>query len=213
MMTATIDRASEARAAMVASQLRTNAVTDTRVIAAMAEVPREDYLPAADAALAYRDRPVPLGRGREQNSPLATARLLNAAEIGAGDKVLLIGGASGYTAALLTRLAASVVSVESDVELGRGSSGAVEGVLAEGHAAGAPYDAIVIDGAVEVLPAALIDQVKVGGRIVAGVVENGVTRLAVGTRSDGGFALVPFADMDCVILPGFSRPRPFHFPG
>lgn len=216
MMMATIETdSSAARTAMVASQLRTNAVTDVRVIAAMAKVPREDYLPAADSALAYRDRPVPLGRGREQNAPLATARLLNAAEVVAGDRVLLIGGTSGYTAALLSRLAATVVAVESDAEFLRDSAGnieVIEGPLGAGHAAGAPYDAIIIDGAVEQLPAALVEQVKTGGRIVAGVVENGVTRLAVGTRSGGGFALVPFVDMDCVILPGFARPRPFHFP-
>lgn len=205
-----------ARALMVASQLRTTAVTDTRLIAAMADVPREGFLPAAHAALAYRDRPVPLGGGREQNSPLATARLLNAAEIDAGDRVLLIGGGSGYTAAVLSKLAANVVSVESAPTLQRASSGnveTVEGVLAEGHADGAPYDVIVVDGAVEQLPDALVAQVRVGGRIVAGVNEGGVIRLASGTRTAGGFALVPFADIDCVTLPGFARPRSFSFPG
>jgi protein-L-isoaspartate(D-aspartate) O-methyltransferase len=201
---------------MVASQLRTTAVTDARLVAAMSEVAREDYLPAAHAALAYRDRPVPLGGGREQNAPLATARLLNAADIRPTDRVLLIGGASGYTAALLSRLAASVVSVESDPGLQRPSNGnveTVENVLAEGHPAGAPYDVIVVDGAVEQLPDALVAQVRVGGRIVSGIVERGVVRLAAGTRTAGGFALTPFADIDCVILPGFARPRSFSFPG
>jgi protein-L-isoaspartate(D-aspartate) O-methyltransferase len=214
------DRYHAMRHAMVASQLRTNAVSDPRVVAAMAEVPREAFVPGEVAALAYRDTAVPLTHGRAQNVPIATGKLLTAATLAATDRVLLIGAAGGYTAAVLAELVASVVAVEVDPVLaaiarttlaGYPSVTLVEGPLGAGHAAGAPYDVLVVDGAVEQLPDALVAQVKVGGRVVAGLADRGITRLAYGRRSEGGFALLPFADIDCVVLPGFSRPRSFTF--
>lgn len=210
-----------ARAAMVVSQLRTSAVSDPRVVAAMAEVPREAFVAPQAAELAYRDRPVPLGAGREQNAPLATGRLLTAADLSPTDTVLLIGAGRGYTAAVLSGLVAKVVAVESEAELagaarsalaGRGSVTVVEGALSAGAPDHGPYDVLIVDGAVEQLPDALVAQVKTGGRVLAGLIDGGVARLASGVKSDG-FALVPFADIDCVILPGFARPRAFHFPG
>jgi len=210
-----------ARAAMVVSQLRTTAVNDPRVIAAMADVPREAFVAADSAELAYRDRPVPLGAGREQNAPLATGRLLTAAELLPDDTVLLIGAGRGYTAAVLAELVATVVAVESEGELvqaaraalaGTGNVTVVEAPLTEGAAEHGPYDVLIVDGAIEYLPEALLAQVKPGGRVLAGLIDGGVARLAGGVKSDG-FALVPFADIDCVTLPGFDRPRAFHFPG
>ncbi len=210
-----------ARAAMVVSQLRTTAVNDPRVIAAMADVPREAFVATEAAELAYRDRPVPLGAGREQNAPLATGRLLTAAELSPHDKVLLIGAGRGYTAAVLAELVAQVVAVESEAELAAAARSAladagnvtiVEGALTDGAADHGPYDVLIVDGAVEQLPDALVAQVKTGGRVLAGLIDGGVARLASGVKSDG-FALVPFADIDCVTLPGFERPRAFHFPG
>jgi protein-L-isoaspartate(D-aspartate) O-methyltransferase len=214
------DRYHAMRHAMVASQLRTNAVSDARVVAAMAEVPREAFLPGEVAALAYRDTAVPLTHGRAQNVPIATGKLLTAATLGAADRVLLIGAAGGYTAAVLAELVANVVAVEIDPVLaaiarttlaGYPSVTLVEGPLEAGYAAAAPYDVLVVDGAVEQLPNALVAQVKVGGRVVAGLADRGITRLASGRRSEGGFALLPFADIDCVVLPGFDRPRSFTF--
>lgn len=208
------------RHAMVASQLRTNAVSDARVVAAMDGVAREAFLPAESAPLAYRDTAVPLGHGRAQNVPIATGRLLTQAELRARDRVLLIGAAGGYTAAVLARIVASVVAVESDPTLAAlartaladiASVELIEGALEAGHADGAPYDVLVIDGAVETVPDALVAQVAVGGRVVAGIVDRGVTRLSAGRRSAGGFALADFADVDCVPLPGFARPRSFTF--
>ena len=208
------------RHAMVASQLRTNAVSDARVVAAMDAVPREAYLPEAVAELAYRDTAVPIAHGRAQNVPIATGRLLTQAELRATDRVLLIGAAGGYTAAVLARLVASVVAVESDAALAGLARTAlassanvtlVEGPLELGHASSAPYDVLVIDGAVEAVPDALIEQVAVGGRVVAGIVDRGVTRLSAGRRTAGGFGLLDFADIDCVALPGFARPRTFTF--
>jgi protein-L-isoaspartate(D-aspartate) O-methyltransferase len=214
------DRFEAMRHAMVASQLRTNAVNDARVVAAMALVPREAFLPADVAALAYRDTAVPLAHGRAQNVPIATGKLLTAAELRADDRVLLIGAAGGYTAAVLAELVAEVVAVEVDPTLAAAARTAlaacsnvtlVEGALEAGHAAGAPYDVLFVDGSVEQLPDTLIAQVKVGGRAVAGQADRGITRLAYGRRSEGGFALLPFADIDCVVLPGFARPRSFTF--
>ncbi|MES2044103.1 MAG: protein-L-isoaspartate O-methyltransferase [Pseudomonadota bacterium] len=214
------DRFAVMRHAMVASQLRTNAVNDARVVAAMARVPREAFLPDDVAALAYRDTAVPLAHGRAQNLPIATGRLLTMAELRADDRVLLIGAAGGYTAAVLAELVAEVVAVEVDPVLsgiaraaltGYAAVTLIEGPLEAGHAVGAPYDVLIVDGAVEQLPDALVAQVKVGGRVVAGLADRGVTRLAYGRRSEGGFALLPFADIDCVVLPGFARPRSFTF--
>lgn len=208
------------RQAMVSSQLRPNGVDDPRVVAAMATIPREAFLPDTAAALAYRDTAIPLGRGRYQNSPLATGRLINEAEIVPEDRVLLIGAASGYTAALLARLGAQVTAVECDAELaaaartalaGNDAVTVIEEPLAEGHAEGGPYDVLLVDGAAEVLPDALIAQLRVGGRIAAGLVERGVTRLAAGRRTAGGHAVPPFADAECVVLPGFARPAAFRF--
>lgn len=220
-MTMTVGDAQEmARQAMVASQLRTSEVNDPRVVAAMAAVPREEFVGAANAAAAYRDRPLPLGGGRYQNAPLATGRLLTQAAIAPTDNVLLIGAACGYTAAVAARLAGRVVAVEGSAELAAMARSAlagvanvelVEGALVDGAADAGPFDVMIVDGAVEHLPDALVAQVRTGGRVVAGVIDNGVVRLASGVKS-GGFALVPFADIDSVILPGFERPRAFRFP-
>jgi protein-L-isoaspartate(D-aspartate) O-methyltransferase len=208
------------RHAMVASQLRTNAVSDQRIVAAMARVPREAFVPADVRAIAYRDTALPIANGRAINPPMATGRLLTEAYLLPSDRVLLIGSAGGYTAAILAEIVASVVALEEDGALVESSRAAlagidnveiVEGPLAAGHAAGAPYDVLVIDGAIESVPDALIGQVKSGGRVVGGIVDRGVTRLASGRRTDGGFGLAAFVDSDCVVLPGFAQPKGFRF--
>lgn len=208
------------RQAMVSNQLRTNAVSDSRVVAAMGRVPREVYLPLTVAGLAYRDTALPLGAGRAANVPIATGRLLNEAKVAPTDMVLLVGAAGGYTAAVLAELAAKVVALESDAALlaiatralaGNDRVTVVSGALEQGHAAGAPYDLIVIDGAISHVPQALIDQLAVGGRLVTGIVDRGITRLCAGRRSPGGFGLIDFADVDCVTLPGFATPKQFVF--
>lgn len=208
------------RQSMVDSQLRPNAVSDPRVVAAMAAVPREAFLPDALAPIAYADVKLPLGPGRTTNMPVATGRLLTEAALRPGDRVLLIGAAGGYTAAVLGALVASVVAVESDPALAATARTALAGMpnvtlieapLQDGHAAGAPYDAIIIDGAVERLPQALIDQLAVGGRLVTGLIDRGVCRLSRGERSAGGFGVADFADFDAAHLPGFAVPAGFVF--
>ncbi|PAX08503.1 protein-L-isoaspartate O-methyltransferase family protein [Sphingomonas lenta] len=208
------------RQAMVASQLRTNAVNDPRVVLAMGKVPRERFVPEDERAFAYLDRQLALGRGRYLNVPVSTGRLLTEAYLEPDDRVLLIGAATGYAAAVLAELVAHVVAVESDPALAAHARDAlraesqveiVEAPLQEGWPAGAPYDVLMIDGAVEFVPDVLLEQVKPDGRVVTGLVDQNVIRLASGRRSRGGFGLVAFADMDCAVLPGFSRPRRFTF--
>jgi len=222
MSEATIDTVNftRMREAMVASQLRTNAVSDPRVVSAMARVPREDFLPENQRTLAYRDTAVPIAHGRAANLPIATGKLLTQAQVRAADHVLLIGAAGGYAAAVLALLARDVVAVESDpalATLARTALSAysnvelIEADLATGAPKQAPYDLLFVDGAVEHLPQALIDQVQPGGRVVTGIEDRGVTRLAAGVRSAGGFGLTTFADVDCVSLPGFTRPKTFTF--
>lgn len=208
------------RHAMVASQLRPNAVTDERIVAAMASIPREHFLPPDVHAIAYIDRSIPVGRGREVNPPLATARLLTEAELEPQDRVLLVGAGGGYAAAVLAGMVAQVTAVECDETLLAIARAAladasnvelVLGPLPQGWSAGAPYDVLIVDGAVEELSPALVDQVRPGGRVVTGLAERGVTRLAAGRRTAGGFGLVAFADCECTRLPGFARPTGFRF--
>lgn len=208
------------RRAMVESQLRTTGVNDPRVVAAMAAVPRERFVPADRRALAYMDRPVALGGGRELNLPEATGRLLTAAQLTAQDRVLLVGAATGYAAALLDRLAGTVVALESDPALVAVARDAladaskvelVEGPLGEGWAAGAPYDVIFVDGLIEHVPDALVAQLSDSGRLACALFDRGMSRLGLGRRSGSGFGLDLFADCEAVGLPGFARPKTFTF--
>lgn len=200
------------RAAMVESQLRTSDVSDVRVIEAMSNVPREAFVPPSRQAMAYIDRPVPLGNGRSLNPPLATGRLLTEAAIRRGEKVLLIGAASGYTAAVLAAMGAQVTAVDdADVAHDAASVKAVKGSLAEGYPEGAPYDVIIIDGAIEEVPSALVDQLADKGRVSTGLIDKGVSRLATGRKSGTSFGLTHIADIEMVTLPGFARPKTFVF--
>ena len=207
------------RRAMVASQLRTTGTNDARVLAAMGDLPRERFLPSARAPLAYADAVVPLNAGRDLNSPMALGRLLTEAAPAPADRALVVGAGTGYAAALLSGLVASVVAVEEDAELAAAAREnladtrvrLIEGPLREGFADGAPYDLILIDGAVEFVPDALVDQLSDGGRLVTGLLEQGVTRLAIGRRAGDAFGLAAFADAAAAILPGFVRPRAFTF--
>lgn len=206
---------SSMRSAMVDSQLRTSDVTDPAVIAAMASVPRESFLPDERKAMAYIDRAVQLSGGRALNPPLATGRLLTEAAVKAGHKVLLIGAATGYAAVLLQKMGAIVTAVEEDSLLSAKAAAAgvqiTSAQLAAGSPGEGPYDIIVIDGAVEELPAALVGQLAEGGRLVTGLVERGVTRLCSGRKSGSAFGLASLADMEMVVLPGFAKPEGFVF--
>jgi len=204
------------RRAMVASQLRTTAVNDPRVIAAMGNVAREHYVPAAQKPLAYLDTALPIADGRALPAPMVLGRLLTEARVTASDHALVIGAATGYSAAVLAELVGTVVALEEDKSLlGDAPTPAsvtrVAGPLAKGWAKGAPYDLILFDGAVEQIPPAIIAQLADGGRIAAPIVEKGVVRLAIGRKAGGGFGLISFADAEAPILPGFAVEKGFSF--
>ncbi|KPF75888.1 MULTISPECIES: protein-L-isoaspartate O-methyltransferase family protein [Blastomonas] len=209
-----------ARRHMIESQLRPSDVSDPVVIAAMAVTRREDFVPAAQQHLAYIDRAVPLSGGRVLNPALSSGLLLTRAELSGNEKVLLIGAGTGYLAALLAGIVARVVAVEDNRALVEHASAALGGManvsviesdLTQGHAADAPYDLIIIDGAVQQVPDSLVAQLAEGGRLLAGVDEAGVSRLAMGRRQAGAFALIPFADTDIAPLAAFARPKSYSF--
>ncbi len=206
------------RQVMVSNQLRTVAVDDPRVIAALRDVPREAFVPVERRAMAYADLAIPLGQGRLLNTPMATARLINAAGILPGERVLIVGAATGYSAALAVHLGAQVTALESDPALAAKLEANVPmaTVVHDPLEAGVPgsvlFDVIIVDGAVEALPQALVDQLAPDGRLATGLVDGGVTRLALGRKGGSGFGAQAFADTDVVVLPGFARPRAFVFP-
>lgn len=206
----------QARRAMVDSQLRPQAVNDPLVVAAMASVPRESFVPEASRAIAYIDRSVPLGGGRALSPAASLGRMLTELRCRAGERALVVGAGSGYSAAVLARMGLEVVAVESDPTLADQLAGvagvtAVTGPLEAGAPGHGPFDLILVDGGVEQLPDALIDQLKPGGRLAAGLVQDGVPRLVIGTRSAHGFGVKTVADAAMAPLPGFARPPVFTF--
>ncbi|MBY8821827.1 protein-L-isoaspartate O-methyltransferase family protein [Sphingomonas colocasiae] len=207
------------RAAMVSNQLRTSAVSDAPVVEAMRAVPREAFMPAGRADLAYIDTPVAVGEGRSINPPLVTGRLLTALAPRAGERALVVGAATGYAAAVLAELGLVVTALEENATLAAFAEAAlakagvrvVNGPLAAGVAEAAPYDVILIDGAVEQVPGALTAQLADGGRMAGALVERGVTRLASGRKVGDSLVLADFADSEAVALPGFAVPAGFVF--
>ena len=185
-----------ARRAMIDSQLRTSGVNEPWVLAAMARVPREDFVPEGARAAAYIDRAVPLGNGRFLAAPLVQGMMLSEARPAAEDKALLIGDGQGYLAALLGPLVGSLSAVDpAEAANKRGDS----------------YTLIIIDGAIEELPRALSAQLAEGGRIVTGLVLRGVTRLATGRKAAGEVALLPLAEIGIPVLPEFAAPKRWSF--
>ena len=187
-----------ARRAMIDSQLRTSGVNEPWVLAAMARVAREDYVPAVSRDAAYIDRAIPLGNGRFLAAPLVHARMLTEAAPVLDDSVLLIGEGDGYLAALLRPLVASLDAVSA--------ADAAQAKRRKGT-----YTLIIIDGAIEQLPPGITAQLADGGRLVTGLVERGVTRLAVGRMVAGDVALLPLAELGIPLLPELAAPRPWTF--
>jgi protein-L-isoaspartate(D-aspartate) O-methyltransferase len=209
-----------ARENMVESQVRPNGITDHRVIEAMAAVAREDFVPAARRAVAYMDEDIPLTGGHAPRcliEAMAFARLVNLAVIRPEDRVLQIGAATGYGSAVLARLAAEVVAVESDPGLAAkardnlksiGNVKVVEGPLEAGAPADGPFDVILVEGQVADVPAQLIAQARDGGRVVAVVGETAMGRAYLWTVSGGKAAGRPAFDASVAELPGFSKRKP-----
>lgn len=187
----------EMRQSMVDSQLRTSGVTDLWVLSAMGNIPREDFVPLTHRSTAYMDRSIALDGGFVLNPSVSTALLLQAADVRADDHVLLVGKEDGYVAAILRTRVKALVSVTPD------------NVAAAQSAA--PYSLIVIDGAAEELPAALVNLAADGARLVTGIIEGAVTRLAKGYVHKGNIALKSFEDSEIALFPAFARKAEFVF--
>lgn len=212
-----------ARHAMVESQIRTNRVSDPAIVTAFEEIPRELFVPANLRSVAYIDEAVPLGHGRYLMEPLALAQMLQAADIRPSDVVLDVGCATGYSAAILARLAGTVVAVESEPDFIREANrllgeqtihnaAVIEAPLTEGCAKQAPYDAIVIEGGVEEVPDALVKQLGEGGRLVCVVVgAGGFGQGTLLTRIGGSIVRRAVFDAGTPLLPGFARRPSFVF--
>ncbi len=215
-----------ARIKMVENQLRANKVIEERLVDAMRALPRERFVPAARRSVAYADEDLSLGRGRWLMEPMLFGRLAQLAEIGPEDLVLDVGAGMGYGAAVLAHLASAVVALEEDAELAEAAAQAVAGLeggvgdnvvveagpLREGWRAQAPYDVILCEGAIEVRPDALLDQLAEGGRLVAMQGERGgVQRGMIYLKQGGQVAMRAVFDGATPVLPGFARPPAFTF--
>jgi protein-L-isoaspartate(D-aspartate) O-methyltransferase len=212
-----------ARANMIEGQLRPNKITDPRLLDALAAVPREAFVPPASRAVAYADGEVAVGRARSLMAPLVLARMVEEAAVRPSDVVLDLAGATGYSAALLSHLAATVVAVEPDAalvetarsvfsELGAANVEVVNGPAEAGYPRHAPYDVIVINGAVERIPVALFDQLAEGGRLLAAEVgDDGLGRVRVHLKVAGSVSSRVLFEARPVEAPGFQIAREFVF--
>jgi len=204
-----------ARRLMIDSQLRPVGVTDRAVLDAMGTVPREQFVAEDTRPLAYTDRSLPLGGGRFMAPPEVLGQLLTGTDPRPGERALVVGAGSGYSAAVLAAMGCNVTALESSPELAAQARALgifiVEGPLAAGHKAGAPYDLVLIDGAVEHMPEAIIKQLGDGGRLGAALLEGGVVRLIIGQKVSGAYGHLSIGDAGVAPLPGFDSPPVFKF--
>jgi protein-L-isoaspartate(D-aspartate) O-methyltransferase len=218
----------EARQAMVDGQVRTSDVTHLGLIAAMLEIPREAFVPEARAAFAYLDRDVAIADAtatrpaRYLMKPAVLARLIQAADPNLRDRVLVIGAGTGYAAAVISRLAGEVVALEEDQLLFREARAVltslesrnitvINGCLPDGAPASGPYDVILIDGGVEIVPDPLCGQLTAGGRLVAVVRSGPLGKAKLFQLVNGKCSGRELFDASVPVLPGFSLAPAFVF--
>lgn len=216
-----------ARSWMVNAQLATNKIEDSRLREAFEVLPREVFVPEAFARTAYVDESIPLGDGRFMMEPMVLATLLQAAALTPADHVLHVGGNTGYGTAIIGQLAHSVVVVDEQrfvhglpqklIYAGCRNVTCVS-ALAQGAPQHAPYDVVVIEGAIEELPAELLAQLKEGGRMVYGQVltappttSNGMARLMMAQKQQGKLVQRALSEATMPRLPGFARAEQFVF--
>lgn len=200
-----------ARNAMVDSQVRTDDVTDPLLTAAMRAVPRERFVPESLAGVAYMGEAVEAAPGRFLLDPRSFAKLAHLAGVKAGDKLLDVGGVTGYSAAVFAALGAEVTALEADAALTAktaektgGAVAAVTGPMPDGWAKSGPYDVIFLNGAITGRPDKLLDQLKPGGRLVGIVTDRGVGKAHIFLKSAGGHSSRVAFDATVALLPGFE---------
>jgi protein-L-isoaspartate(D-aspartate) O-methyltransferase len=209
-----------ARFNMIEAQIRSNDVTDARIHAALDAVARERFVPTAKRALAYADVPVEIAPGRYLLDPRSFAKALQLAHITADDKVLDVACGTGYSSAVMGRLARNVVALEQDADLVRVASGLLEGqanvqitqgALIEGFKAGGLYDVILVNGAIEAQPDALLDQLEEGGRLVAFLQSGAQGRATLYVKEHGQVGHRSDFDANVPLLAGFKKHIGFVF--
>lgn len=187
-----------ARKAMIDSQLRTSGVNAEFVLQRMAAVAREDFVPEASKGCAYTDRSIAIGNGAMLASPLVHGKMLLAANPTGEDRALLVDGGSGYLAELLRPLVGTLDVIAAD-----------DAVSGKGRKR--DFTLLVIDGAVDLVPGALVKRLADNARVVTGIAENGVTRLAHGCMAAGALALSPVCEIGMPVLPAFAAPKAWSF--
>ena len=210
------------RSNMIEGQIRPNGVTDTVVLEAMSSVPRERFVPHRLRGVAYADEDLPLEKGRSLMEPMVCARLLQSAAIAPDDVVLEIGTGCGYVTSVLSRIASTVVSLESDsalasqaisvlTSLGVDNAAVVSGDLSQGCPAQGPYNVIFVNGAVEVVPEAWLEQLADGGRLIVVVNRNGQGTAFQYTRAGKTVGHRPVFDANVSVFPEFQKRQAFVF--
>jgi protein-L-isoaspartate(D-aspartate) O-methyltransferase len=207
---------------MVESQVRANDVTDGRIAAAMREIARERFVPTAKRGIAYADMAVEVVQGRYLLEPRTFSKLLQLADIGDGDKVLDLGCATGYSTAVIARLAKTVIGLEQDADLVRAAcdlvvteggmnASIVQGSLIQGYREKAPYDVIFVNGAVETVPNGLLAQLSEGGRLVTVVKSGAVDKAYLYLCEHGRVGYRVAFDATAPLLAGFRESMGFVF--
>ncbi len=208
------------RVIMVDTQVRPSDVTKFPIIAAMLSVPREDFVPDARREAAYVGLNIEFAAGRVMLEPRTLAKMLDFLDISPGDHVLDLGAGLGYGAAVLSQMAANVLALEGDAATaqsarsrlaaaGHGGVKVVSGPLQAGCVAEAPFDVILIEGGVEVVPSALLGQLKQGGRIAAIFMQGALGTVRIGRKDAGGVNWRSAFNADAPVLPGFAAAREF----
>ncbi len=212
-----------ARENMIECQLRTNKITDSRILGAMSTLPRERFVPRDREEMAYADMDIPCGEGRCLMAAMASGRLIQEAGIKSNDEVLCIGASTGYSVAVMAKLASSVIALESNKacvekagmllsELKLDNAVVVEGPLTRGWETESPYNVIFIDGMVSEIPNAVFEQLADGGRLVAIVDSgNGIGCATLYVKLSGNVSSRGIFDITVGKLSDFDKKQEFVF--